>query len=246
MEKVLRQLMQKLGSLVEKIIDAFHRAKMSKRLSVSNPKNTENTLSKIKIQKILELVEIEGASTLVSNLSNKKVLHVSVTGSEKWAFLLEKGAQKIVDFEVGISTRSKSIVENSKEVLFVHGDLIQSPFSDKSFDFSLLFAARLGKKDLIAWFAEIARVLQDGSRIILCFTHPYLEYFLNPREGFTTRIDHYYMALRKAGMYVEQIKETFIDPSILSLVKPPVSREELGSLEKIPFVIFFKAIRLRR
>lgn len=245
MEKFLRRMMQKLGGLVEKIAATTHQAKTKKRFSptVSKP---ETVLSKAKIQKILEVIEMENIAPLIANLSGKKTLHASATGSAKWDLLLEKGAEKIIDFEVGISTRNRSIVENTQGVLFARGNLMQAPFAEKVFDFLVLFAARLDKKDFASSFSEIASILQDGSRVVISFTHPYLEYALNPKGGFLNRIDQYFMLLRKAGIYVEQIREAFVTPNLLSLAKPSIDTTELGSLEKIPFVVFFKGIRLRR
>ncbi len=245
MEKFLRKMMQKLGGVVEKIAASSHQAKTKKRFSptISKP---EAVLSKAKIQKILEIIEVESITPLITNLSGKKTLHASATGSAKWDLLLEKGAEKIIDFEVGISTRSRAIVENSQGILFARGNLMQAPFLEKSFDFLVLFAARLDKKDFTNSFSEIARILQDGSRVVISFTHPYLEYALNPKAGFLNRIDQYFMLLRKAGIYVEQMREIFVTPHLLSLVKPSIDPIELGSLEKIPFVVFFKGIRLRR
>ncbi len=245
MEKFLRQAMQKLGRLVEKMAATASQTKTKKRFSpiISRP---ETVLSKAKVQKILEVIEVESIAPLIANLSGKKTLHASATGSAKWDLLLEKGAEKIIDFEVGISTRNRSMVENSKGVLFARGNLMQAPFAEKSFDFLVFFAARLDKKDFVSSFSEIARILQDGSRVVISFTHPYLEYALNPKAGFLNRIDQYFMLLRKAGIYVEQMREVFVTPNLLSLVKPSIDSTELGLLEKIPFVVFFKGIRLRR
>lgn len=246
MENTLRRIMQKLGSFVEKIVSSFHQTKTKKRFPTSPISKSEGNLSKAKIQKILEVIEVETITPLISNLSGKKTLHASATGSAKWDLLLEKGANQIIDFEIGISTRNKSLVESSKGVLFTQGDLTQAPFADKSFDFLVFFAARLDKKDFVSTFSEIARILQDGSRVVFSFVHPYLEYSLNPKTGFLNRMDQYFMLLRKAGIYVEHIKEVFVTPPLLSLVEPSIDPAELVSLEKIPFVVFFKGIRLRR
>jgi SAM-dependent methyltransferase len=250
MKEFLRKTMQAAGRLVEGVAGRLQKNPPSRTAaSVEGraEKTAEITLPEVRVRKVLEAMERQEAAALVPNLSGKKALHATASAVRQWETLKQKGAQLIVDFDVGPlygplppSTGKPSNLHLAK------GSFLTAPFPDESFEFLLLLAAGAKNENTLAWLGEMARILKDGSRVVISYIHPYFEHLTNPRAGFSHGIDGYYMSLRKAGIYVEEIKEIKADDSIRSLFGPTKDDKEFALIKGYPMVVFFKAIRLRR
>ncbi|GEM_PF-2805861 len=247
MQTFLRKLMQSVGAVTEKTIHRFQKQQASHSFhSVNSPeKTTEIPIAEMRLRKILEAVESQEVRSLIPSLSGKKVLHASETGTTQWEALEEKGAQSIVNFDVNVLGHL-SIPPHEKIPATVKGHLEAAPFRDDSFDFLLCFSSTTQEHSL-EWMKEIARLLKDGSRVVISFLHPYFEHQLNLKPGFFHEISQYFMSLRKAGIYVEEIREVKADPRFRSLLSGSAKYEkEFSQIEGIPLIVFFRGVRLKR
>jgi SAM-dependent methyltransferase len=251
MQDLLKKLMQGLGQLVEKIAALFEKkgTKGGKTAPVEGiaAKPTGISLPEGRLRKVLEAIECREVLSLIPNLSGKTALHSTTSEARVWDPLVQKGAKTIVDFDVSSLEESKLPTSPRPGGLqLVKGSFTAPPFRDDSFEFLLLFGTGARRSNPTLWIEEMARLLKEGARVVVSFIHPYLEHQLNPRAGFPNGIDRYYMALRRAGIYVEEIKEAAADDSLRSFFGPTKNDLEFAQIKGCPMVVFFKAIRLKR
>ena len=240
--------MQTIGRPLEKMGKSSSKSGAAAPSSITSGERTaEITLPEVRIRRVLETLEGQELATLLPNLSGKMVLHATASGSRQWELLQQKGAKLIVDFDVNplfgpqgsLSTRP-ALVQAAK------GSFASAPFPDDAFDFFLLFGATPRIDPLSGWFPEIARILREGSRAVFTMIHPYLAHQMNPRLGFPQDIGKYFMELRKAGIYVEEIKEVKAEESVRSLFGPAKDDKEFAQIKGYPMVVFFRGVRLKR
>jgi SAM-dependent methyltransferase len=249
MQDFLRKTMQAAGRLVEGLAGRFQKNPSSRAVSVDGKveKTTEIALPEMRVRKVLESMEGREAAALVPNLSGKKALHATASAVRQWETLKQRGAQMIVDFDVGpLYGPPPPSTGKPPNLHLAKGSFLAAPFPDESFEFLLLLAAGAKNENTLSWLGEMARILKDGSRVVISYIHPYFEHLNNPRAGFSHGIDGYYMSLRKAGIYVEEIKEVKADDAVRSLFGPTKDDKEFALIKGYPMVVFFKAIRLRR
>jgi hypothetical protein len=247
MQNFLRKVMQAIGRPLEKFGKASSSGPSQVASISSGERTAEITLPEVRIRRVLETLEGQELTSMLPNLSGKKVLHATASGTRQWDLLQQKGAKSIIDFDVNplfgpqgtLSTRP-AYVQAAK------GSFGAAPFSDDTFEFVLLFGAT-PRIDLVnGWFPEIARILREGSRVILSMIHPYLSHQMNPRSGFPQDIGKYFMDLRKAGIYVEEIKEVKAEEGVRSLFGPAKDDKDFAQIKGNPMVVFFKGVRLKR
>ncbi|MFO1518115.1 MAG: methyltransferase domain-containing protein [bacterium] len=214
--------------------------------SSTGEKTAEITLPEARLRKVLETLENHESASLIPALSGKKTLLATATGTRQWEALQQKGAKTIVDFDINPLFGYAAPQPKPSGVHLVKGSLASAPFQDESFEFLLLFGATTRTENVASWISEATRLLKDGSRVVISFLHPYLEHQMNPRLGFPHGIDKYYMDLRRAGIYVEEIKEAKADESVRSIFGPAKDDKDFAQIKGTPMVLFFKAIRLKK
>jgi hypothetical protein len=249
MQNFLRKVMQTIGRPFEKLGKSSPKTGQARTSSsvASGERTAEITLPEVRIRRVLETLEGQEVASMLPNLSGKKVLHATASGTRQWELLQQKGAKLIIDFDVNplfgpqatMSTRP-AYVQPAK------GSFSAAPFPDDAFEFFLLFGATPRSEQLTGWIPEIARVLREGSRAVLSMIHPYLTHQMNPRAGFPQDIGKQFMELRRAGIYVEEIKEVKAEDSVRSLFGPAKDDKDFAQIKGYPMLVFFKGVRLKR
>lgn len=243
--------MQSFGRVVEKLGQT---SKKSKGLpgaphpsSAAPPSSIPLGPFEGRIRKVLESLEAKEVVSLIPNLSGKRALHATASTAHQWEALQQKGAKLILDLDVGtVEIPGSTSPVKPVGLQRSKGSLAEAPFRDESFEFLVFLGTGIRREDPIPWMNEMARILKDGSRVVLSFTHPYLEHLLNPAAGFPHGIAQYYMALRRAGIYVEEIKEALADETVRSFFGPTKDDTAFLQIRGCPMVVFFKAIRLKK
>jgi len=247
MQNFLRKVMQTIGRPLERLGKSSPKSGAATPSVASGERTAEITLPEVRIRRVLEALEGQELAALLPNLSGKKVLHATASGSRQWELLQQKGAKLIVDFDVNpLFGPQGTLSSRPALVQAVKGSFISSPFPDDAFEFFLLFGATPRIDPLSGWFSEIARILREGSRAVFSMIHPYLAHQMNPRAGFPQEIGKYFMELRKAGIYVEEIKEVKAEESVRSLFGPAKDDKDFAQIKGNPMVVFFKGVRLKR
>jgi len=248
MQNLLKKLMQVIGRPLEKLGKSSSKSGSAKTsTSVSGEKTAEITLPEVRIRRVLEALEGQELASLLPNLSGKKVLHATASGTRQWETLQQKGAKLILDFDVNPLFGPQGTL--STRPAYVHpakGSFTAAPFPDDAFEFFLLFGATPRLDPLSSWFPEIARILREGSRAVLSMIHPYLAHQMNPRAGFPQDIGKYFMELRKVGIYVEEIREVKAEESVRPLFGPAKDDKDFAQIKGNPMLVFFKGVRLKR
>src|SRR3990170_1773930 len=101
MQNFLRKVMQTIARPLEKLGKSpppSVEGKFSVSLA-SAERTAEVTLPEVRIRRVLEMLEGQTATSLVPNLSGKKVLHATASGTRQWELLQQKGAKLIIDFD---------------------------------------------------------------------------------------------------------------------------------------------------
>lgn len=247
MEKFLRKMMQTAGKAVEKIgkikspskIDSpLAKSEASEAPSLSFP--PENL-----VRKWVEALEQREIPTLIPNLAEKNVIQATCSGNRVWESLDQKNAELIIDVDIG-HFEGPPPAQKPSQLQRIKGNLTAAPFPSQSMDYFVLLGAGIRREDPSAWMKEVARVLKDGSRLLLSFLHPFVEYQFHQNSALQHRFDHYFMGLKKAEIYVEEIKEYVADESLKSLVGLARNDKNFSQVKDLPLLLVFKGIRLKR
>jgi len=249
MQNFLRKFMQVVARPLEKLGKSSSSAGEGKSSPSSGPgeRTAEVTLPEVRIRRVLELLETQTVPGLLPNLSGKKVLHATASGTRQWDLLQQKGAKLIVDFDVNpLFGPQATVSSRPPSVQATRGSFTAAPFLDDTFEFLLLFGATPRADHLLNWMPEMARILREGSRAVISVIHPYLTHQINPRGGFPQEIGKYFTELRRAGIYVEDIREMKADESVRSLFGPAKDDKDFAQIKGSPMLVFFKGVRLKR
>lgn len=249
MQNFLRKMMQSAGKVVEKVGHLKSSPKTGPSASkVESPEVAQGLLSfppENQVRKWVETLENREITPLIPNLTGKNVIQATTSSDRIWETLHQKGAELIIDLNIGHFEGSPPL-QKPPHLQMIKGNFLAAPFLDQSMDYLILLGAGIRREDPTAWMKEISRILKDGSRLILSFIHPFLEYRFHPGSGFIHHFDQYFMALKKAEIYVEDIKEYRADDSLKSLIGLAKNDKNFAQLKDFPLLLIFRGIRLKR
>lgn len=250
MKNFLRKMMQSAGKVVEKVGNVAASTKSaSKAGKKENPEESVNFQNPFpaenQLRKWIEAFENKEIPSLLPNLSGKQVLQITSSGNRIWESLQQKGAESIIDFDVGHFEGSPPS-QKPPHLQMIKGNLKAAPFPSQSIDYLILLGAGVRRENPLEWMKEISRVLKDGSRVILSFIHPFIEYRFNPSRGIPHRFDEYFMALKKSEIYVEEIRECLADESLKSSLGLSKNDKNFAQVKELPLLLIFGAVRLKR
>jgi len=246
MENFLRKMMQSAGKVVEKI----GKAKTAPQTKVAAKSEAPETRApgfppENQVRRWIEIFESKEIPALLPNLAGKNVLQATCSGSRIWEALSQKGAELIVDLDMG-NFEGSPPAQKPPHLQMLKGNLLAAPFPDQSMDYFVLLGAGIRREDPEAWMKEIARILKDGSRLLLSFIHPFIEYQFHPGSGLQHRFDQYFMALKKAEIYVEDVKECLASDALKNWVGLAKNDKNFAQVKDFPFLLVFRGIRLKR
>lgn len=240
-------MMQTAGKAVEKIGQIKGPKKAPASIVTNQP--AEIVLSQFppenQLRRWIEAFEQKEIAQLIPNLAGKNVIQATTSGNRLWDVLQEKGAELIIDLDMG-NFEGSPAGQKPMSIQRVKGNLLAAPFPDQCMDYFILLGAGIRREDPATWMKEIARVLKDGSRLTLSFLHPFVEYQFQQGASFQHRFDHYFMSLKKAEIYVEEIKEYVGDESLKSLLGLAKNDKNFAQVRGFPLLLVFKGIRLKR
>lgn len=240
-------MMQSAGKVVEKVGSLSQKSK-------STPSSSKMATSEASfptfppeshVRKLVETLEVREIGQLIPNLTGKKVIQATTSHNRLWENLVQKGAEMIVDLDLGHFEGNLKL-QKPPQVQMIKGSLTATPFPDQSMDYLILLGAGIRRDDPTLWMKEISRVLKDGSRVIISLIHPFLEYRFHPASGFSHHVDQYFMALKKAEIYVEDMKECLADDSLKALVGAAKNDKSFAQINDFPLLLLFKGVRLKR
>ncbi len=249
MENFLRKMMQSAGKVVEKV-GHIHPSKKE----AASPHKQEVSEASVsvsafppenQIRKWMETLENKEIPSLIPNLGSKTVLQATSSGNRLWETLQQKGADLVIDFDTGHFEGSPQ-TQKPPHLQMIKGNLLSAPFPDQSMDYLILLGAGIRREDPIPWIKEISRILKDGSRLILCFAHPFIEYRLHPGMALAHRFDEYFMALKKSEIYVEEVREILANDSLKSWVGLAKNDKNFAQVKDFPMLLVFRGVRLKR
>jgi len=236
--------MQSAGKVVDKV-GGLGPQKKARSLDAKSEALASSFPAENQVRKLVEILEQKELAALLPNLAGKKVIQATTSTNRLWEGLQQKGADFIIDLDMGNFEGNLSSTKPPK-LQRIKGSLAKSPFPDQSMDYLLLLGAGIRRENPSLWMKEIARILKDNSRMILSFIHPFLEYQFHPGSGFTHRVDQYFMALKKAEIYVEDMKECLADDALKSAIGAAKNDKNFAQLKDFPLLLIFKGIRLKR
>ncbi len=242
-------MMQSAGKVVEKVGHLKSAQKSAptagKQENIANSQPAIGFPPENQIRKWVEALEQREIAPLIPNLAGKNVIQATTSSDRIWETLHQKGAELIIDLDMGHFEGSPP-AQKPPHLQMIKGNLLAAPFPDQSMDYLILLGAGIRREDPSAWMKEISRILKDGSRLILTFIHPFLEYRFHPSSGFTHHFDQYFMALKKAEIYVEDIKEYSADDALKSLIGLAKNDKNFAQIKDFPLLLVFRGIRLKR
>lgn len=245
MQNFIRHQMVRLGALIQKVEHLFQKRAQGGKSKQSFPALTAPLG---KIEQCLESVEQDQIFPLIPNLAQKQVLSAALLGSSAtpWETLSQRGAENIFHLEVETATAKKSPLARLKpaDLLAVRGSWAASPFADERFDFIFFSALSLGQFNFSLAAQEVSRVLKANGKLLLSVPHPHLLWRLSPRQGFLQRIDSYFAALKKFGIFIDQIQEIYWEEGKFDDSNPE-SKASLSEIEGEPFLLFLRGVRLK-
>lgn len=242
-------MMQSAGKVVEKVSHLKEAKKTVSPVGNNSPLEKNQQLLAFPpenlIRKWAEILELKEFPHFIPNLSGKKVLQATTNANRLWDLLNQKGPESILDFDLGYFEGNLQ-GQKPPHLQMVKGNFLSAPFTDQAFDYLFLLGAGIRREDPTLWMKEISRILKDNSRLVLCLLHPFLEYRFHPSVGFTHRIDQYFMALKKAEIYVEEMKECLADETLKSSLGLAKNDKNFAQIKDFPLLLIFRGIRLKR
>ncbi len=188
METFLRKMMQTAGKAVEKI--GHMKSPKSSPSSSAKPQVAEVSRSQFppenQLRRWVEALEQKEVAQLIPNLAGKSVIQATTSGNRIWDTLSERDAEFIIDLDMGNFEGSPS-GQKPTNLQRVKANLLAAPFPDQSIDYFVLLGAGIRREDPAVWMKEMARVLKDGSRLVLSFLHPFVEYQFQQGASFQHR-----------------------------------------------------------
>ncbi len=248
MKDLLRKFVQVLGQGVEKVGRRLEKSPLGKK-PINKIKLLQKTSGVVlppgRLRKVLEAFESREISSSVPSLSGKKVLHLSTNGNKQWNLIRQKAAATLLHLDA--SPLYSEVEPTSRaDLIEIRASVTQIPLREGEFDFLLLLGAGVQRECINDWAKELARVTREGGRVVISVIHPYLEYLLNPNMGFVHGIDQYFMNLRKAGIYVEEIREIKADDSFKALWGSGGTEFDVNPLKGIPIILILRGVRLKK
>ncbi len=242
MQNFLRKLIQPLGKSVEKV-GGWVEKRRSKKLSTPTAQEGMKLPPEYTLHALMQYLEEREIRSLIPNLAGKKTLCASWGENTLCNLLREKKASPLLMMAPQAEELGE-ISETTSEQFGLVGSLKAAPFKNDFFDCSIISAWN-GKNDLSTWVGELTRISRDGSRMVLVFTHPYLQYLSKTVRKIPQGLSQNFMTLRRAGIYVEEIKEAFVDESAKEALSN-IPSTSIENLKGLPLLVLFKAIRLKR
>ena len=234
MEKILRAFVQILARLIETILKLFQKKQTA--ISVEVKKNVPSNVDITRLQSIMTRLEKQACQDILSTLprlTQKKLLYVTGSEIRLWNELEKKGAQEIVDFDLSASFKNVKLdFELPQNLHRVKGQLRQVPFARDSFDCVVFFTYSIYPEDPSIYLDSLVRTLKEEGRFLWALPHPCIERELHPQKLWVQRIDRYFQALKKVGVYLEEIKEVFNQD------------ESWKELNQIPLLLIMKGIKI--
>jgi len=243
MQNFLKKVIQPLGKSVEKVGGWVEKRRSQKPTKSFSSSENISLPSDYTLRGLMQHLEEREIRSLIPNLAGKKTLCASWGENTLSHLLQEKKAAPLLMMAPQAEDLGK-ISENTSDQFGLVGNLKAAPFRNDFFDCAIISAWNR-KNELSTWVGELTRISRDGSRMVLVFTHPYLQYLSKSTRKIPYGVSQNFMTLRRAGIYVEEIKEAFVDDSLKESA-PDLPTASIENLKGLPLLILFKAIRLKR
>jgi len=189
---------------------------------------------------------------LLGDVAGKDVLDAAC-GTGRYAVRLAQAGARVCGVDASeemLAAAKRKQSEAGVNVDFRLGDLTRLPCADASFDLAVCALALCHVADLSSVFAELARVLRPGGRLIVSdfhpfclqvgwrtvFTTPEASYFIENQYHLT---QDYLDALLANGFVLRGLREEVIDDRLLSVW----SQEEVERFRGLPAALLISAQR---
>lgn len=243
--------MELLGRLVEHLIGSAKKAgaHVGTRAGVQPLMSIESLLQPDRVKELIDSSIKRTIEQALPALEGKGALDVGEGPIFYASRLLGARAKTAISFDIrGSVSDSQGDVSRG---FIVQGKAARLPFPAEIFGYVLGRLASTLQGDMSRAVLELGRVMEPGGQGVMVDFHPFGLYArkganrLKSAESNLHRFEDYYSLMRKAGLRIVDLRETFIDEQTRAFFKD----EEIGayrSLKGTPLLAFFFIYKPRK
>ncbi|MCP5468745.1 MAG: methyltransferase domain-containing protein [Deltaproteobacteria bacterium] len=253
-EEMLVQLMGSAGNLVESAIDWANIKKPVKTKKTGIEDEEGQDFSELDwreryIENLLSYSERQNLLNFIPDLKDKSCLHLTPGRSTYIQDLRQRRhANNCIELNVErtIKKVSKKNNETQSKHLNIKGSIESLPFKNNAFDFILYPSALAWRADFPDLVPELARCLKSQGQLVCSMVHPFFEYLMFPRGGFSKKLSQLYSTLLQYGFFVEKFNEATLNDAVRHVSLPKEFAKSLGRYGDLPVIIVLRCLLVRK